>query len=343
MKTKRTLVFTLMASFMALAAFSSCDLLNTDPASNIPSPSLVGTSPFTKTIKTILYDNNTYIAGTEGGELGWSPDGENWTVIEAGTKEGQSQFINAISALSSSNNIFVAAASFGMAWSEDGKTWKPADRLPEHDEHWGFTPYSIIWNGSQFIALINSQIITSQDGKTWTDPIAFYGTSSATIVCVNGLYVAAGISGNQAGISFSNDLTNWTTKKYDKFGGMLYDITYGNGIFVVVGFNGAIAWSPDAGIDTWTTQSESIFGAAFISAIAYGDGVFVAGGDSGKMAYSRDGKKWALFEGNDRIFGASAINDIAWDGKRFIAVGDSGKIGIFEHRYVKGLADLIRN
>ena len=75
-------------------------------------------------------------------------------------------------------------------------------------------------------------------------------------------------------------LDNWHLRydSYDFFNA----ITYANGIFVAVGYNGAILTSPD-GV-TWTPRisgtTDSLYG------VTYGNGTFVAVGDSGTILQS---------------------------------------------------------
>ena len=58
----------------------------------------------------------------------------------------------------------------------------------------------------------------------------------------------------------------------------LYGVTYGNGLFVAVGDDGAILASPD-GV-TWTART---LGGKGLHGVTYGNGLFVAVGPGGAI------------------------------------------------------------
>jgi hypothetical protein len=66
---------------------------------------------------------------------------------------------------------------------------------------------------------------------------------------------------------------------------VLYNVTYGNGLFVAVGDYGTILTSPD-GV-TWTPQTS---GTSYsLRGVTYGNGLFVAVGDFDTILTSRTG------------------------------------------------------
>ena len=105
-----------------------------------------------------------------------------------------------------------------------------------------------------------------------------------------GLFVAVGDNGT---ILTSPDGTTWTqrTSPPGPFGARvhLYDVTYGNGLFVTVGGdNGTILTSPDG--TTWAKRnsgtSNDLYG------VTYGNGLFVTVGEYGTFLTSPDGTTW---------------------------------------------------
>ena len=126
-----------------------------------------------------------------------------------------------------------------------------------------------------------------------------------------GLFVAVG-----GGIYTSLDGMDWTKRYSDN---TLRDISYGNDIFVAVGFDGAILTSPD-GI-TWTYRNPDI---PYLSldAVTYGNGTFVAVGMNGTILTSPDGVYWTVRDPqvNEPLQGVAFGNDI------FVAVGIHGTI-----------------
>jgi len=118
----------------------------------------------------------------------------------------------------------------------------------------------------------------------------------------------------------------WTVVTNTTFGDYaIYDIAYGNGTFVVGGYDGKMAYSTDDG-KTWIAVDVSgIFGSNSIEAIAFGGGTFVAGDRRGKMAYSTNGVAWtavanSTFDSNNNIVG------IAFGDNTFVAVSQLGEM-----------------
>src|SRR5436190_3900085 len=96
----------------------------------------------------------------------------------------------------------------------------------------------------------------------------------------NGRYVAVGqyASSDAATVQTSEDGTNWTLRHNDFSIFDLFDVTYGNGLFVAVGWDadtGRNIYSSTNGID-WTPHTTAM---ANVYAVAFGNGTFVAVGD----------------------------------------------------------------
>jgi hypothetical protein len=109
--------------------------------------------------------------------------------------------------------------------------------------------------------------------------------------------------------------TTWTLRN---LGSSLYGVTYGNGLFVVVGNDDAILTSPD-GV-TWTARTSGT--TTYLKGVTYGNGLFVAVGSYGAILTSPDGVTWtrqASGTSND-LYG------VAYGNGRFVAVGGGGAI-----------------
>ena len=125
------------------------------------------------------------------------------------------------------------------------------------------------------------------------------------ITYANGLFVAVGNS-FAGGTAYNNNIytspdgVTWTWRDVDTATGTartLYSITYGAGLFVVVGDGGFIATSPDA--ITWTTRT-SAHGSNHIRQVIYAGGKFVAVGGStttNSIQTSPDGITWTARTG----------------------------------------------
>ena len=135
----------------------------------------------------------------------------------------------------------------------------------------------------------------------------------------NGLFVAVGNSAAgdptyNNNIYTSPDGLTWTWRDVDAATGTartLNSITYGAGLFVVVGNSGFIATSPDA--ITWTTRT-SAHGLSRIKQVIYAGGRFVAVGGStttNSIQTSPDGITWTARTGVQNVDGVYA--SVAYD------------------------------
>ena len=93
--------------------------------------------------------------------------------------------------------------------------------------------------------------------------------------------------------------------------------TYGNGVFVTVGLNGAIQYSEDGG-NTWALANSPTAGV--IVPVAYGKGVFVAGvSGTNEVINSLDGKTWSVVN----TFDDGYPSGIVYANGRFVAIGEN--------------------
>jgi photosystem II stability/assembly factor-like uncharacterized protein len=124
----------------------------------------------------------------------------------------------------------------------------------------------------------------------YDEPVVLKIEKDKTKTKTKGLFVAVGDNGT---ILTSPDGTTWTqrTSPPSPFGARvhLYDVTYGNGLFVTVGGdNGTILTSPDG--TTWAKRnsmtSNDLYG------VTYGNGLFVTVGEYGTFLTSPDGTTW---------------------------------------------------
>lgn len=98
----------------------------------------------------------------------------------------------------------------------------------------------------------------------------------------------------------SIDAVSWTPVDPGISDTYLNAITFGNGLFVAVGWNGAITTSPNGHV--WTQRDSGMIpipgpGLTTLTSVAYGDGIFVAlgpdyEGNGGESVTSTDGLTW---------------------------------------------------
>jgi len=264
------------------------------------------TTPFTDTLRGLVYADGLFIAAGGSGRLITSPDGITWT---ARTSSFGATFINAITY---GEGLYVAVGFDGkLATSPDGINWT------QRTSSFG-TDYilNVAYGDGLFVAVgQNGKLATSPDGINWTqgpqifgsDPLraSFYG---------NGLYVVAG---NQ-GLATSPDGITWTSRS-SGVSFTLFAGTYSGSLFVAVGDSGAITTSPD-GI-TWTGRSSGTSGN--FRNVDFADGLYVAVGTTGLMRSSEDAISWS--EVNDG-FGNANIENVRNGNGLWVACGENGDL-----------------
>jgi hypothetical protein len=178
----------------------------------------------------------------------------------------------------------------------------------------------IIYGNGRFLATGNEiSLAYSDDGDTWYEVKSDVIKGADLVMAFGkGRFVAAS-SGNE--IAFSNDGITWERAKNGGIGDyFIYDMAYGNGCFVAVGFDrtaygyGIIGYSYDG--ETWTLAENDLNIGRFCC-IVYGNGMFIAGTDEGEAAFSSDGKTWEVIPGSP--FDDMSVYIIAYGNERFVA------------------------
>jgi len=268
-------------------------------------------STFTSTfIRGIAYGNGTFAAGGDKGRIAYSKDsGVTWTAVEAGTGEGQSQFLNTedIYNLVFAHDRFFAFTKGKMVSSKDGVIWKKVE-TDAADYGYQDTLQNIAYGSGKFVAVGTSgRMAYSDDGENWTIISDVLETSIYQITYGGGKFIA-GQGGYRA---YSTDGVNWIKDAIGSYMG----ITYGRDKFVA-GSNDVMVYSAD-GI-TWTKTTSSLPGG--VQGLAYGGGYFIAFTINGHMIYSKDGVNWR--ESVINAFSPSEdIVRIAYGEGKFIVAG----------------------
>ncbi len=208
------------------------------------------------------------------------------------------------------NGRFLAPANQIYA-STDGLSWNSAS------SGWGFNTLSFA-NGLFFGGLGYGQLASSMDGTNWTYLGWAANASIRRVVRGGSLYVAVTYQDFETNnIVTSSDGITWTPRK----AGAAQDLnglTYGGGIFLAAGNNGAIVTSAN-GI-TWTARASST--AQSLYGVTYGNGLFVAVGASGTIISSPDGLTWTA-----QTSGTSyELHGVCYANGLWVAVGTGGTI-----------------
>lgn len=201
--------------------------------------------------------------------------------------------------------------------------------------------HSFRWLGFSLIALtIATAKADPLDNWTTsqivTNPPGFMGMQLLGITYGNGKYVAVGqyLEDDDGVIETSNDGLNWTmqtTRDYSILD--LYDVIYGAGIFVAVGwdyYGGNNIYSSTNGIN-WTPHATQI---SNIHGVTYGEGTFVAVGDglllngttytNQNIYVSTDGINWSATDSGVPSGQVHTLYDVAYGAGNFVAVDGAG-------------------
>jgi len=264
----------------------------------------------------ITFGNNTFVAVGDRGTILSSPDGLIWTeqdFWESGTIENLNGVVYG-------EGNFVAVGDNGtILVSPDGQSWEER------------TPYSGTVNnliavaygngifvavGDDYLVSTIGKVLTSPDGLAWTvaSDLAF---TPSSITFGKGIFVAVGggsIATSSDGVTWDSQVSgiNWS----------LYDVTFGNNMFVAVAQVGIVLTSVD-GI-TWQIRTSGI--SVNLRCVAFGNHTFVAVADGGSfgipdfMVTSFDGIVWTeRFHGIDGVY-----YDLAFGNGTFVAAGAGG-------------------
>ena len=172
-------------------------------------------------------------------------------------------------------------------------------------------PYSL------FVSVTVGYTMHSLDGSVWaaaTNGIPDFAWDSVTYG--NGTFVAASSPYNYIKYSFDGD--NWSYSSVQpsiSFSSNPFTVTFGNGIFVAVGYSG-VAYSSDG--DVWVSASISVEDEWY--AVTYGNGTFVSVGHSGIAMRSTNGDVWT----RSSVTQSGGWNSVTYGGGTFVAVGNSG-------------------
>ena len=271
----------------------------------------------------VTYGDGLYVAVGRYGASLTSSDGQNWEKVDSGS--GAWLFD-----VTYGDGLYVAVGDDGtILTSTDGQNWETVESGT------GAWLAGVTYGDGLYVAVGDGGIVlTSADGYNWetvyTDKISanvLYGVTYG-----DGLYVAVGEGYDGADffnyvfIVISRDGYNWERIEFatEEYQPWAWDVTYGNGLFVAVGFERAyissngydweeIYFDPDLNIRYYDEG---------INGIVYANGTFVAVGEYGAILTSTDGYSW---ERADSGTGAYLLG-VAYGDCEFVAVGSLGII-----------------
>lgn len=168
---------------------------------------------------------------------------------------------------------------------------------------------------------------TSEDGMNWTFSVhtdlagGWYHGTFSQVIYGNGVYITpatdrgSGYGDYGEYVFVSTDGKSWTSKYLYTSRHQKQDISYGNGLFIVVG-NGVIT-SLDGG--TWTIVGQDM--GVNPSGVIYAEGNFIGVGGTSIFS-SVDGKSWSAVDTGNPNY----LIGIAFGNGVYVAVGENGTI-----------------
>ena len=262
--------------------------------------------------------SSIFVAVSNNGDVIKSSDGVNWESINivnaTNTNFENVKYIN--------DHFAIVGALGGIYFSNDGIAWE-SKSYNTNDSFFDIN----YGNNIYLITGQNNTLLKSNDGSNWssltTSGLQYFnfdgenfisksgisnnGSNFGSIGSDNGyslkilnnnyIFISNGISytpsvncsNNGANLFKSTDGINWLQVSDSKLSNIcLFDVGYGNGIYVTVGSSGTILTSYN--LSNWTSRTSGL--SVTFRGIAFGNGVFIVVGDSGTILTSQDGITW---------------------------------------------------
>lgn len=225
-------------------------------------------------ISDICYGNEQFVAIGSDGNVHYSEDGINWTLIASGIPKNKS-----LNSITYGNNKFVAVGTVAY-YSVDGAYWY-AGTINSNS----LSLRDVAYGDDKFVAVGSGGLIYySIDGVNWK--LSNCPTGDVTfnsIVYGKDKFVAVGLNS----IYYSENGIEWTQPRPLPVIGSVYDIAYGNGLFIGVGEAGKVGLTCRSydGV-TWEVDVVDDKFAPGFNNITYGDSIFIASG-SQKLYYAK--------------------------------------------------------
>jgi hypothetical protein len=256
----------------------------------------------------VIFANSLFVAVGASGALFTSPDGITWTTRSAGS----TNFNDVIFA----NSQFVALGNAGAAYtSPDGITWTSRSL--------GDTIVQVIYANSLYVAVGGTSIWTSSDAVTWTLRATIYFGGLSSVVWNGSAFYA--VSNSQGGFATSSDGITWTTGQdatYSSFYSVAVvngrTIAFGSSACVILA-GAARAEVLVSGTWNYAVTAQN---APNPRTIAYnGTNQYIAVGSSGSILSSTDGANWTAQVAGSSSF---SFDKVQYMNGNYLAMGGSG-------------------
>lgn len=271
----------------------------------------------------VAYGGGMFVAVGAAGTLLLSTNGITW----------QSQPIGRVETLHSvawGNGRFVAVGGSGLIiTSTNGVHWTTVAT--------GTTEFTgVCWGSNQFVAVgYYRNIRTSSDGINWVYRGPGGSESLSDVVWgTNGFIAVGGMFSDPPSILHSLDGVTWNSRDTGTYSDGFYGVSWGNGVYVAVGYNGKIMISTN-GI-TWT-QCYAPSG-TILRGVSFYDNQFIIVGHSGLIMTSHRGGEWTLIDSGT----SNNLHAVAGGARKIVVVGQQGTILVADYepdRDLDGMPD----
>ena len=184
---------------------------------------IVGTQIFSETIRDVSYGDGCWIARSYG-HLYRSYDGENWEHIKE-VRVDHLEYGNGLWLALSGDTTYLS--------SDDGDTWEIYFPL----NHFGSDYGKLKFRNGKFIFYERDSLWTSSDGINWSQADSEHRPNALTLLDGKIFSMFYTI------VSWSEDGLDWNSTEMP--GADMRSIAYGNGRYVVVGYEGYTAYGDD--------------------------------------------------------------------------------------------------
>lgn len=309
--------------------------------------------PTSNSLRDVVHGDGLWVAVGAGGTIVVSRDLKVWTPRPTGTTEwlhaiayGEGRLV-AVGARS----MIAGVRSTTILVSDDGESWQTG-----HPPQQSTTLYSIGYGAGRFVAGGWGKLLISDNGLDWTAQDIGISSEVHEVAFIGGKFMALIGGADEDWIMTSEDGLTWTWSNakipQPVFSGSLLDIAYGNGVYIIVGYESAlrsedgVTWTEIPGLQSSALYSVTFGGSKFLavgweayegvalvsanglewtrqpidagpSAIEYGDGSYAVVGHNGSILTSPDGEHWTWRSPESR----ADLRSVAANEELVVAVG----------------------
>lgn len=256
----------------------------------------------------VAFGNGLYVAAGYNSVV-TSPDGTNWTWFAYDYSiAGRLSYGFGYAA----GTFVIVGAGGWIATSSNGTNWTT-------QSSGGGPLWDVAYGQGRYVA-VGDLFKTSLDGISWTN--APSPNRLLSITYGNNQFITVGFDG----IWGSTDGVNWS-QRFSKPYLILYDVSYGDGRYVAVGYDQNQVGTPPVAyysLDGFIWQSAGTLQNYSGVTVTYGQGKFLSSGSGGSFMTSTNGAAWA----NPGAALAMSVEALHYANGNFLAVGGGGKIAV---------------